>query len=103
MSPYKKGSIMSRVQSKAEEMMAQHGFVGVPLESFERGGRSHLATAGIRRYGTPFRPKLAGGTVVCRRLASVPGSPGVPGASCPAFFRALQNCPHYSMFVWTIP
>ena len=35
---------MSRVQSKAAEMMAQHGFVGVPLESFERGGRSHLAT-----------------------------------------------------------
>src|SRR5216684_1754533 len=44
MSPYKKGSVMSRVQSKVAEMMAQHGFVGVPLESFERGGRSHLAT-----------------------------------------------------------
>ena len=35
---------MSRVQARAEEMMAQHGFLGVPLENFASGGRSHLMT-----------------------------------------------------------
>jgi hypothetical protein len=34
--------VTSRVQSRAEEMMAQHGFLGVPLETFELGGRSQL-------------------------------------------------------------
>jgi SAM-dependent methyltransferase len=36
--------VMSRVQAGAEEMMSRHGFVGVPLEGFERGGRSHLVS-----------------------------------------------------------
>src|SRR5260370_2756149 len=38
------GVVMSRVQARAEEMMARHGFLGVPLENFASGGRSHLMT-----------------------------------------------------------
>lgn len=33
---------MSRVQARAEEMMSQHGFLGVPVETFEQGGRRQL-------------------------------------------------------------
>ena len=36
-------TVMSRVQSRAKEMMSQHGFLGVPLATFELGGRSQLA------------------------------------------------------------
>lgn len=34
--------VMSRVQSRANEMMSQHGFLGVPLETFELGGRNQM-------------------------------------------------------------
>jgi hypothetical protein len=33
---------MSRVQAQGEEMIARHGFLGVPVETFERGGRKQL-------------------------------------------------------------
>ena len=33
---------MSRIQSRAEEMMIQNGFLGVPLGTFEEAGRSQL-------------------------------------------------------------
>jgi SAM-dependent methyltransferase len=33
---------MSRLQDRAQEMMARHGFLGVPLETFEQGGREQL-------------------------------------------------------------
>lgn len=33
---------MSRVQIRAEEMMLRHGFLGVPVETFEQAGRSQL-------------------------------------------------------------
>lgn len=33
---------MSRVQSRAEEMMSRHGFLGVPVETFEQAGREQL-------------------------------------------------------------
>jgi hypothetical protein len=32
----------SRVQALAEEMMSRHGFLGVPVETFEQAGRSQL-------------------------------------------------------------
>jgi SAM-dependent methyltransferase len=35
---------MSRVQIHAEEMMSKYGFLGVPVETFELGGRRHLIT-----------------------------------------------------------
>ncbi len=35
---------MSRVQSSAEEMMSRHGFLGVPVETFEKGGRRQLTS-----------------------------------------------------------
>ncbi|HEY6390073.1 MAG TPA: class I SAM-dependent methyltransferase [Bryobacteraceae bacterium] len=33
---------MSRVQAQAEEMMARHGFMGVPVGTFEQAGREQL-------------------------------------------------------------
>jgi hypothetical protein len=33
---------MSRVQERAQEMMSRHGFLGVPVETFEQGGRGRL-------------------------------------------------------------
>jgi hypothetical protein len=33
---------MSRVQTRAEEMMTRHGFLGVPVETFEQAGREQL-------------------------------------------------------------
>ncbi|HXU36001.1 MAG TPA: class I SAM-dependent methyltransferase [Blastocatellia bacterium] len=33
---------MSRVQKLAEEMISQHGFLGVPVETFEQAGREQL-------------------------------------------------------------
>lgn len=33
---------MSRVQAQAEEMMARHGFLGVPVGTFEQAGREQL-------------------------------------------------------------
>src|SRR5260370_3211737 len=33
---------MSRVQTQAEEMMSRHGFLGVPVETFEQAGREQL-------------------------------------------------------------
>jgi hypothetical protein len=33
---------MSRVQARANEMMSRHGFLGVPVETFEVGGRRQL-------------------------------------------------------------
>lgn len=33
---------MSRVQACAEEMMSRHGFLGVPVETFEKGGRKQM-------------------------------------------------------------
>jgi hypothetical protein len=30
---------MSRVQARGEEMISQHGFLGVPVETFDQGGR----------------------------------------------------------------
>ena len=33
---------MSRLRDRAEEMMARHGFLGVPVETFEQGGREQL-------------------------------------------------------------
>ena len=33
---------MSKVQAAAEEMMARHGFVGVPQRTFEEGGRAQF-------------------------------------------------------------
>ena len=33
---------MSRVQARAEEMIFRHGFLGVPVETFEQAGRSQL-------------------------------------------------------------
>src|SRR5262249_5133609 len=33
---------VSRVQARAEEMMTRHGFQGVPVPTFDRGGRTHL-------------------------------------------------------------
>jgi len=33
---------MSRVQARAEEMMARHGFLGVPVGTFEQAGREQL-------------------------------------------------------------
>ena len=32
----------SRVQTSAQQMMARHGFLGVPVETFEQAGRSQL-------------------------------------------------------------
>src|SRR5712691_748005 len=34
--------MMSNVQTRAEEMMARHGFLGVPTPTFEQAGRSQL-------------------------------------------------------------
>ncbi len=36
-------TLMSRVQTRADEMMEHHGFLGVPRETFEVGGRAQLA------------------------------------------------------------
>lgn len=33
---------MSRVQARAEEMMTRHGFLGVPVATFEQAGREQL-------------------------------------------------------------
>ena len=33
---------MSRLQARAQEMMTRHGFLGVPVETFEQGGRGRL-------------------------------------------------------------
>ena len=33
---------MSRVQTRGEEMIRQHGFLGVPLETFDQGGRKQF-------------------------------------------------------------
>jgi len=33
---------LSDVQRRAQEMMSKHGFLGVPLETFEQGGRQQL-------------------------------------------------------------
>ena len=33
---------MSKVQARADEMMQRHGFLGVPRETFEAGGRAQL-------------------------------------------------------------
>ncbi len=33
---------MSRVQAQAEEMISRHGFLGVPVETFEQAGREQL-------------------------------------------------------------
>jgi len=33
---------VSKVQTQADEMMKRHGFLGVPLETFEAGGRAQL-------------------------------------------------------------
>ena len=33
---------MSRLQDRAQEMMTRHGFLGVPVETFEQGGREQL-------------------------------------------------------------
>lgn len=33
---------MSRVQARAEEMISRHGFLGVPLETFEQAGREQM-------------------------------------------------------------
>jgi len=33
---------MSRVQTRAEEMIRRHGFLGVPVETFDQGGRRQL-------------------------------------------------------------
>lgn len=33
---------MSRVQARAEEMISRHGFLGVPVETFEQAGREEL-------------------------------------------------------------
>ena len=33
---------MSRVQTQAEEMMSRHGFLGVPVATFEQAGREQL-------------------------------------------------------------
>jgi hypothetical protein len=33
---------MSRLQARAQEMMTRHGFLGVPLETFEQAGREQL-------------------------------------------------------------
>src|SRR6266850_185800 len=35
-------STMSWVQERAHEMMSRHGFVGVPLATFEQAGRGRL-------------------------------------------------------------
>ena len=35
---------MSRVQARAEEMISRHGFLGVPVETFEQAGREQLIT-----------------------------------------------------------
>lgn len=40
---------MSRVQRRAEEMMDRHGFVGVPRETFEAGGRAQFVR--LLRHG----------------------------------------------------
>src|ERR1700694_4089953 len=37
-----KQMVMSRVQARAEEMIFRHGFLGVPVETFEQAGRSQL-------------------------------------------------------------
>jgi hypothetical protein len=34
--------MMSRVKARAEEMISRHGFLGVPVETFEDGGRRQL-------------------------------------------------------------
>src|SRR5262245_10296273 len=34
---------MSRVQTRAEEMIRRHGFLGVPVETFEQAGRRQMA------------------------------------------------------------
>lgn len=33
---------MSRVQTQADEMMERHGFLGVPRQTFEVGGRAQF-------------------------------------------------------------
>lgn len=33
---------MANVQTRAEEMISRHGFLGVPRETFEEGGRTHF-------------------------------------------------------------
>lgn len=33
---------MSRVQARAEEMISRHGFLGVPLDTFEQAGREQM-------------------------------------------------------------
>src|ERR1700682_655931 len=38
----KRGRVLSKVQILAEEMMAQHGFLGVPIQTFEQCGRNQL-------------------------------------------------------------
>lgn len=44
---------MSRVQSRAEEMMSRHGFLGVPVETFEQAGREQL----IALLGEGLKPE----------------------------------------------
>ena len=39
--PEKRRRWVSKVQTQADEMMKRHGFLGVPREKFEAGGRAH--------------------------------------------------------------
>jgi len=58
---------MSRVQIHAEEMMSKHGFLGVPVETFELGGRRHLIT--LLNEGLNPESKLLDVGCGCLRIA----------------------------------
>jgi len=58
---------VSKVQSQADEMMRRHGFLGVPRETFEAGGRAQLDR--LLRHGLTPNSKVLDIGCGCLRVA----------------------------------
>ena len=57
---------MSWVQARGSEMMSQHGFLGVPTETFETAGRLQLMAL-LNQGLCPESKVLASAAVACAR------------------------------------
>ncbi len=58
---------MSRVQTRAEEMMDEHGFLGVPRETFEEAGRTQMVR--LLNHGLQPESKVLDIGCGCLRVA----------------------------------
>src|SRR5258708_29489087 len=58
---------MSRLQARAQEMMARHGFLGVPVETFEQAGREQMIA--LLKAGLTPESKILDIGCGCLRIA----------------------------------